>query len=146
MNKIFVLFTAFFYLLIPTSIFAAQINLELLDSKDYYTLAVSISGLERTSCKDKTCYLQGMFTLASGSPHYFGYTFGQLDWYPYVSSPQPDFIKNNFVPIDATPEGSWSGIVRLSLDKDDSDFKGSGQYLIKIKRYTGDSTSAALIC
>jgi hypothetical protein len=127
----------------PTLVYGADISVNLKEKTDYFTFDVNISGLEKSSCKDKTCYLQGMFTSVSGSPKYFGLTFGQNDWFPYTSSPEKDFIKSNFVPFDTNSEGSWSGIVRLSVDKSDSDYKGPGQYLVKIKRYTGESTSAA---
>ena len=123
--------------------FAANINLELLDSSDFYTIKVDISNLQRTDCKDKTCFLQGMFTFATGVVRYFGYTFGQNDWFPYTGSPDSSFIKSNFVPFDTNLEGSWSGIIRLSLKKDDPDYKGSGRYLVKVKRYIGENSSAA---
>lgn len=84
-----------------------------------------------------------MFTSAYGSPKYFGFTFGQNDWFLYDGSPEKDFIKTNFVPFDTSPDGSWSGVLRLRPDKDDPDYKGPGEYIIKVKRYTGESTSAA---
>lgn len=142
MNKIYFLF-ALFFLIFPQKVFAASINLELIDQSDYYTVKVNISGLERTTCKSKTCYLQAMFTQKNTTPRYFGFTFGQQDWFQYQSKPEPDFIKSNFIPLDAGPDGNWSGIVRASVDKDDSDYHGSGEYEIKVKRYTGESTSAA---
>ena len=142
--KYFSLIPAFLiFLIISSKVFAANISISLLEQSDYFSIGVDISGLEKTTCKDKTCYLQGMFTLATGSPKYFGYTFGQNDWFPYVGSPEKEYIKSNFIPFETGPEGSWSGVVRLSINKDDPDYKGTGKYLIKIRRYTGESTSAA---
>ena len=132
-----------FLLVSPDVVFAADINLDLLDQSDYLTINVSISGLERSSCKGTTCYLQGMFTSTQGSPKYFGYTFGQSDWFVYDGSPEKEFIKSNFVPFETSLEGSWSGVIRLKPDKDDPDYKGPGEYLIKVRRYTGESTGPA---
>ncbi len=141
--KIVSLIPALYFLLFPNVVFAADINLELLNQDDYLTINVNISGLERTSCKDSTCYLQGMFTSTQGSPKYFGYTFGQYDWFIYDGSPEKEFIKSNFVPFETSLEGSWSGVIRLKPDKNDPDYKGPGEYLIKVRRYTGESTGPA---
>lgn len=137
------IFLFLFVFIFPSICSAANIILESVELSEYYTVKVSIQGLGSTSCKTKTCYLQGMFTSATGSPRYFGFTFGQKDWFPYIGSPEQEYIKTNFIPFDTSPEGSWSGVVRLSLDKDDPDYKGSGQYIIKVKRYTGESSSPA---
>jgi hypothetical protein len=127
----------------PITAHAGHISLELLEQQDYLTLQVNITGLERTTCKDKTCYLQALITHSLESPRYFGYTLGQNDWFAYISKPEPQFIRDNFPGFNANPEGSWSGMLRVALDQDSSHFKGSGTYHIRVRRYTGESSSPA---
>ncbi|TRZ44714.1 hypothetical protein D4S03_11915 [bacterium] len=138
-----ILFLFLFVFLFPKSVSAANINLKLFNQSDYLTIDVNITNLGKTDCKDKTCYLQGMFTSASRPSNFFGFTFGKEDWFPYVTSPDVNFIKSNFVTFDTSPDGSWSGIIRLRPDKDDSGYKGPGDYLVKVKRYIGGENGNA---
>lgn len=86
-------------------------------------------------------YLQG--TLRSvGSSKYFGATGSSSGWVDYVSSPEKEFITSNFFQTNVQ-NASWSGQLKMRYFVDDDNYSGPGPYELKVRRFTGGSTSAA---
>lgn len=61
--------------------------------------------------------------------NYFGYTFNGSDFYN-----GSDHTLHYPVNIDSS--GKWEGTVKGKIDVNDSAFKGTGNYVLKIRRYT----------
>lgn len=102
-------------------------------------LSASISGLTTNSCNsDGRCFLQGTLRLV-GASKYFGSTQNKTNsWIDYQSSPETEYIQNNF--FDFTPNsGSWSGQLKLNFSVLDTEYKGPGDYEIKVRRFSGKS-------
>lgn len=79
-----------------------------------------------------------MFT-ATGSTTYFGYTWGQNEeWVNYVSNTNKDFITLN-LPI---LQRNVTQKIWVRPNYSDSAYKGPGDYLLKLKRYTGASDNS----
>lgn len=113
-----------------------------INETDIITVDVLISGLTSRSCPDVKCYLQGSFQKTSGD-NYFGYTQNNYeDWVKYLSSPSVDYIKTNLFYFEPV-EGSWSGKIKVKNDIESVGYKGPGDYSLKIRRYSGGSTSEA---
>lgn len=106
-------------------------------SNDEATIDVNVSGLSSTN------YLQGMFTKSIAAPSYFGYTQNNGgDWYKYSGSYTKEEIQLTF--FSFTPQdSSWSGQLKIKNDPADPDYTGPGTYVLRVKRYTGGSDSAA---
>jgi hypothetical protein len=110
-------------------------------SNDEVAIKVDISGLTSSSCPLTKCYFQGMFTKTVSPAHYFGFTknnYGDGDWYKYFWSPSKEEIQSTyfyFVPEN----GNWSGLLNVKNDPSDPDYVGPGDYLLRIRRYTGNS-------
>ena len=95
---------------------------------DYYSIDVTLSG----ASADSQYYLQAMFTKDS-PPNYLGFTWGQKgDWIKYDSSPDKDFLVENFPVI----QNDNTQKILIKPDLEDSGYKGPGEYLLKVKRYT----------
>lgn len=108
-------------------------NLEKND--DYYSLTATVNGIASSSA----CYIQIALTSTSAN-RYFGKTWSSKgEWFSYLSSPEKDFIKQNFIKLD----NGQSVKILFNTDLEDPDYKGSGEYSVKLKRYTGESTSPA---
>lgn len=106
------------------------------------TFQASISGITASSCPESKCYLQAVLRSSDGS-HYFASTQNNSgSWIGYLSSPQPDFIKSNFLFIEPQ-QSSWSGIIKLSFTPADDEYSGPGSYELKVRRFTGNSSSSA---
>lgn len=87
-------------------------------------------------------YLQGILRSQSSSK-YFGETLGQKStWIDYVSSPDKEYIVSNFFMTDIK-ESTWSGSLKLRFKLDDPNYLGPGIYDLKVRRFTGGSTSSA---
>jgi hypothetical protein len=93
---------------------------------DYYIVSVTASGLASTS----GCFVQGMFTATPSS--YFGYTWSPKgDWLKYDASPDPEFVKANFVELkNDEPQN-----ILVKPDNTASGYKGPGEYLFKVWRF-----------
>lgn len=103
------------------------------------TLNASISGLTTSSCNtDGRCFLEGTLRQV-GASKYFGFTQNNLgSWIDYQSSPEIEYIQNNF--FDFSPiSGTWSGQLKIKFSVLDSEYKGPGDYEIKIRRFSGKS-------
>lgn len=144
---LYILFLVSIYLIFPLTTYAAigfQISTipdqPIITQDDVLPINITINNL--TSCT--TCYLQARITL-SGKTQYFGYT--QKDdgsWFKYMndSSLSPSIIQSQFYPFQPV-SGSWSHAMQVKLDTTDSNYKGSGQYVVDFLRYTGNSSSSA---
>ncbi len=86
-------------------------------------------------------YLQGTLRSQSSSK-YFGETQNNKgDWIDYVSSPEKEYITSNFSLTDVK-SASWSGQLKLRYKIDDPNYIGPGLYDLKLRRFTGGSTSS----
>jgi len=52
------------------------------------------------------------------------------------------YIQSTFFYLEPVG-GSWAGQIKIKNNPEDSDYKGPGDYVLKAKRYTGQSSSAA---
>ena len=87
-------------------------------------------------------YLQAILRSQSSSK-YFGETKNNRgDWIDYQSSPEKEYIVSNYFVTDIQ-NASWSGIIRLRFKADDPNYLGPGLYDLKLRRYTGASSSSA---
>ncbi len=80
---------------------------------------------------NKNYYLEGAFK-REGAVYYFGATWNDADWVNYTSSNSDKSLKS----ITTNPEGSWSGVLKTKLDVSSNQFTGSGNYILKINRFT----------
>ncbi len=87
-------------------------------------------------------YLQGLFT-KPGETNYFGLTKNHYgDWFTSDATPNKDYITTNFFKTEPI-NSSWSGQLMVKNDLKNPNYKGPGDYELKIRRYTGNSTSTA---
>lgn len=100
----------------------AQIN-----SDQSFSISVNLS---LPSNPNTTYYLAGAFKIAGGS-RYFGLTKSGSDWIKYGSE---NF--SNQYKITTNSSGTWTGNLEVKPDTSDSDYKGLGNYVFKITRYT----------
>lgn len=85
---------------------------------------------------NKTYYLEGAFKRDGGN-YFFGQTWNNTDWVGYTATNDDKSLKS----ITTTPEGSWSGTLKVKLDITSSQFIGSGNYILKINRFTSSGFS-----
>lgn len=132
---VLVLFLLTFFICFSSSAFA-NISLVLLNvspKDDYFEVTAKVSGMSSSS----GTFVQGMFT-SKDSNHYFGYTWGQKsDWVVYDGSPEKSFVIQNFVELKNDQETK----VLIKPNYKDADYKGPGEYLVKLKRYTSSGGS-----
>lgn len=105
-----------------------------------------ISGLEisvvASLSASSNYYLQAVLR-AQSSTKYFGETQNHRgDWVDYVSSPDKELITSNFFLTDIR-DASWSGSLRVRFKNDDPNYLGPGLYDLKLRRFTGNSSSSA---
>ncbi|MFH2085397.1 MAG: hypothetical protein ABII21_01250 [bacterium] len=87
-------------------------------------------------------YLQGALRSTSGD-YFFGETQNNKgDWIDYVSSPETEYIINNFY-LTEPHNASWSNIIHLRFHVDDTNYKGPGEYTLELRRFTGSSKKSA---
>lgn len=87
-------------------------------------------------------YLQGALRSQSSSKYFCETKNTQNNWVDYVSSPDKEYIVSNFFLTDIK-ESTWSGELHLRYKVDDPHYSGPGLYDLKIRRYTGNSSSSA---
>lgn len=80
-------------------------------------------------------YLEGAFK-KEGSDRYFGLTWNDTQWVKYISSDNFQSLKS----ITTNPEGTYSGILKVKLDTSSSQFTGSGNYILRINRFTSSGS------
>jgi hypothetical protein len=79
---------------------------------------------------NKKYFLEGALKKDDGSS-YFGLTFNDSDWVAYTSS---NFSSLKVITTDSN--GNWSGSLKFKVDSLSSDYKGSGNYVFQVKRFT----------
>jgi len=128
---------------LPTNVLALEFEISNPETNDEnISFNAQISEATSVNCPDDTCYLLGAITSTSQSK-YFGFTKNHKDeWVSYVGSAETSFVKDRFLKI-VLEEGTWSGKVNMRFNHDDPNYKGSGEYEVKLKRYTGNSKSSA---
>lgn len=85
--------------------------------------------------KDASYFLQLAFTAIEKSA-YFGYTQkNDGTWHKYGESFE------NFFQIATNEEGSWSGKIKGKPNSEDKDFRGAGNYVLKVGRFTSSGKS-----
>ena len=139
------LITFFLFFVFPASVDAIGLVISNpVVSNDEVTIQVEVTDINPSvSCTDSKCYLQGMFTKSTSSPSYFGYTQNNsLDWYKYNGTPSEEEIRITFFYFTPT-NNSWSRQLKIKNDSADPDYTGPGDYFLRVKRYTGGSSSSA---
>lgn len=136
---------ALLFLFSTTPIFAAiQFNIDnaVLSTNTEISLTASISGLITSSCSTEgKCYLQG--TLREPTKNYFGQTLNKVDtWVDYVFQPELEYIQSTFYSFQPD-SGSWSGQLKMRFSTQDSEYKGPGNYELKLRRFSGNSKSSS---
>jgi hypothetical protein len=58
-----------------------------------------------------------------------------------VSSPDTDYIKTNYYAADIQAS-SWSATMKVRFKLDDPNYQGPGSYDVKVRRYTGKSSTS----
>lgn len=131
-----VVLAAYLYLGTVVPVFAA-ISFEIsnpVQEGDYYIVDTTLSGISSDSA-----YLQGMFT-AEGATSYFGFTWGKKgEWVKYDGSVSKEYILENFTVIQKDQNTK----IWVKPDFTHTAYKGPGNYLLKLKRYTGNSDGSA---
>gem|GEM_PF-1597102 len=129
--------TCLVFFLFPKSVHSAiTLNISNLEKgENSFSLDATLSGISSSA----NCYVQVVIT-APGSPHYFGQTWSPKgEWFKYISSPAKEYIVENFVKL----ENDQTTKIIFNTDPNDEDYKGPGEYLVKLNRYTGSSSSPA---
>lgn len=141
-RKIFLFLITFFLLLFNShSAFATiQFNIDNavpLDTE--INLTASISGLTTSSCSSEgKCYFQGTLRRI-GSSYYFGQTQNNSgSWIDYISSPELEYIQSTFYSFQPN-SGSWYGQLKMRFSVEDTEYKGPGDYELKVRRFSGNS-------
>lgn len=93
-------------------------------SEEPFAVDVQVSGAQANT----TNYLR-IDLYEPETTNYFGYTYNGTIW--YFGS---DYTQFFLIPIDSA--GSWSGLIQGKLDPSSSKYKGSGNYNLKVRRYT----------
>lgn len=123
--------TCLLFALTINSVSSTSIN----SANDILTIEASASGLSNTQ------YLQAAFTKEGEASNYFGFTKNLAgDWYKYKPSPTSDDLTKYFYSF-VPNSGTWSGQLQVKVDLDDSGYKGSGNYLLKLFKPTSSSKS-----
>lgn len=79
-------------------------------------------------------YLSGAFKKADGT-RYFGLTKISSNWVKYESS---NYLNQYKITTDGG--GNWTGVLEVKPDTADSDYKGTGDYIFKVSRYTANGS------
>lgn len=79
-------------------------------------------------------YLSGAFKKADGT-RYFGLTKINSSWIKYESSNYLNQYK-----ITTDDGGNWTGTLEVKPDTSDTNYKGSGDYIFKVGRYTSSGS------
>lgn len=130
------LFSSMFFLfpaIAVSSTMTIESDIKELTEDSILITQASISGLR----KNTKYYFEGAFTKNLDNPRYFGYTKNSKDeWQKYLSSPKIEDLAGGFISATTDSEGSMGVTLTLRIDKEDQDFKGSGDYFVKVRRFT----------
>lgn len=124
------------YLLFPAHVIAIDLTI-----KDPIVANLEIT-VNASLSASSNYYLQGTLRSQSSSK-YFGETQNnKSDWIDYISSPEKEYITSNFFVTDVK-NATWSGTLKLRYKTDDPNYLGPGIYDLKLRRFTGNSSSSA---
>lgn len=129
-------------MLCPLPIFAIDFSISNPGMNDQeISFDAALSNVTTTNCPDDRCYLQGVLRSASSSK-YFGESLNtQGNWVDYISNIDTEYIKANFHAADIQ-KGSWSAKLKVRFKADDPNYQGPGSYDLKVRRYTGKSSTS----
>ena len=109
---------------------------ERVKAEDSFEVEVTFVG-SKSGCGNKLYYLVGLL-IAEGENKLFGLTENNAgEWIDKVELPSRSFA------FTASPEGTWSGKLRVKAKLDDEGFLGAGTYLLRIDRFTATGTTKA---
>ncbi|MEK7533943.1 MAG: hypothetical protein AAB600_01260 [Patescibacteria group bacterium] len=142
LRQVFILiFLIFLFILFHKPAFAALTitdvsPVSISSPENVITITATASGLQNT-----TQYLQVGLTKGGEVSNYFGFTKNQSEeWFKYKSLPSPSDLSSYFYKF--TPVGgAWSGQILAKVDIEDTGYKGSGNYTIKLIKYITSSAS-----
>lgn len=97
-----------------------------INSDQSFSIKVSLS---MPSSANTDYYLKGAFKKSDGT-RYLGLTKKDADWIEYGD----DYSDQYKITTDSS--GNWSGQFEVKPDTLDNDYKGSGDYIFKVGRYT----------
>ncbi len=125
------------FLSLPGQVFASTFtisaNKSVLTNDSFLEVTASISGLKSES----TYFLQSGFTRNGENPRYFGFTKNSSgNWYPYQTAPSSQELESSFFRLQTDRAGNFLGRVEVKPDFSDPDYKGPGDYQLKLKRFT----------
>jgi hypothetical protein len=139
--KVNIIFIVFFSLGVYLSLFVTTISADFSlsnipssvnsDQEVEANVSLSLQGQD-----NKKYYLEGALKKDDGS-NYFGLTFNDSDWVAY----SPGSF-TNLKPITTDASGTWSGSLRFKVDSTSPYYKGSGNYVFQIKRFTEGGSSS----
>lgn len=122
----------FIFLYIPNSVYAAfDFATSSQTIADTEELTISVTLDLSSSTGGNTYFLRGAF-FEEGTTKYFGYTIDNQQS-PYNG---PYSACQNLYQVTVDESGDWSGDFKVKADPESSYFKGSGEYLFKVGRYT----------
>ncbi len=134
MCKYLVLLVLLLFVVCPVSAIEFTISDPRLDNQEI-TLSASLSATSNY-------YLQAVLR-SQASSKYFGETKNNRgDWIDYQSSPEKEYILSNYYLTDVQ-NASWSGEIKIRFKADDPNYLGPGLYDLKLRRFTGASSSSA---
>lgn len=110
----------------PVSAFAISNSPSEINSDQSFSLTVNLS---LPNNPNTHFYLKGAFKKMDGS-NYFGLTKVSGNWIKNGSS------YSSQLPLTTDSSGNWNSTIDLMPDTDDAGFTGSGDYILKLGRYT----------
>lgn len=127
-----ILFVVITLVILPKQTFAAfEFSSAQNAITDTEEMIISVSLDLSSSTANNTYYLRGAF-YKEGTTQYFGFTINNQG--EAYNGPFSDCQKLYGITVDA--EGNWTGEIKVKADPEDSAFEGSGDYLLKVSRYT----------
>lgn len=116
----------------PTSspVFSASGAPSQINSDQSFSVQINIT---LPSSPNTIYYLTGAFKKTGGT-RYFGLTKKDSSWIQYGD----DYLNKNKIVTNS--DGVWSSVLEVRPDTDDTDYKGSGDYIFKVGRYTSSGS------
>lgn len=102
-----------------------------IDSGQSFSVPVSIT---LPNNRNTVYFLSGAFKKADGT-RYFGLTKINSSWIKYDGANYLNQYK-----ITTGDSGNWTGTLEVKPDTQDTDYKGSGDYIFKVGRYTSSGS------
>ena len=133
--KFFIAPVIFLFAFLPQTLAAMSLDMILSSNNINYDQEFDVDVILNGAPKNTIYYLQIALTQPE-NPAYFGFTQkNDGTWHKYGET------FDNFFKIAINEEGSWSGKMKGKPDSENKDFKGSGNYILKIGRFTSSGAS-----